>query len=515
MKKIINTIKNYKKTSIVIFLIVLFILFKIISGGDSKVETFVVKKGSIVKSVAVSGKVKPKSDVSLAFEKAGKVSSVGVSIGDKVYAGQTLISLDSGTYYADYLKAKANLLVEKARLDEIMVGSTKEEILLKETEVSNAETVLKNAENNLSNKLLDALTKSDDSIRNYVDQFFSNPKTSDPQISFNVNDNQLKNDINSSRVLIEKTLSEWSSGDFKPTSANITKTESALNTMKVFLDKVALAVNALTSSSSLSQTTIDSYKSSVSTARTNIATAISNLSTAEEKLNSAKASLLVAQRNLSITKSGPTNEEIKVQEAKILQYQAEVERTLSELSKFTLRSPISGVVTKQDGKLGQIVTAGSPIVSVISSNDYEIEANVSEVSIGNVVVGSTVSIKMDAFQNEGFPGTVAYIEPGETIVDGVVNFKTTVAISDDYSSYLKPGLTANLLIQTYRRDDVLIIPTYALINKDGKSFVNVKVDSKNIVEKEVEVDKNLYSNDGFVEARNGLKEGDVLVINKP
>jgi HlyD family secretion protein len=160
---------------------------------------------------------------------------------------------------------------------------------------------------------------------------------------------------------------------------------------------------------------------------------------------------------------------------------------LSELSKFTLRSPISGVVTKQDGKLGQIVTAGSPIVSVISSNDYEIEANVSEVSIGNVVVGSTVSIKMDAFQNEGFPGTVAYIEPGETIVDGVVNFKTTVAISDDYSSYLKPGLTANLLIQTYRRDDVLVIPTYALINKDGKSFVNVKVDSKNIVEKEVEV----------------------------
>jgi HlyD family secretion protein len=213
--------------------------------------------------------------------------------------------------------------------------------------------------------------------------------------------------------------------------------------------------------------------------------------------------------------SGPTNEEIKVQEAKILQYQAEVERTLSELSKFTLRSPISGVVTKQDGKLGQIVTAGSPIVSVISSNDYEIEANVSEVSIGNVVVGSTVSIKMDAFQNEGFPGTVAYIEPGETIVDGVVNFKTTVAISDDYSSYLKPGLTANLLIQTYRRDDVLVIPTYALINKDGKSFVNVKVDSKNIVEKEVEVDKNLYSNDGFVEARNGLKEGEVLIINKP
>jgi HlyD family secretion protein len=240
---------------------------------------------------------------------------------------------------------------------------------------------------------------------------------------------------------------------------------------------------------------------------------LTNLLTAEEKYNTAKGSLAVSERNLAVTKSGATEEQIKSQEARVLQYKAEEQKASSELNKLSLRSPINGVVTKQEAKLGETLTSGTLAVSVISDGSYQIEANVSEVSVGKVSIGNRVYITMDAFADKNFPGTVSYIEPAETLIDGVVNYKTIIDIDKDYFSYLKSGLTANLMIETYKKENVLVIPNYAVSKKDDKYFVNILV-SKKVVEKEIGIDTGLISNDGLVEVLWGLSEGDVVVINK-
>ncbi len=418
----------------------------------------------------------------MAFEVNGTVRSSSVSVGSRVVVGQVLVSLDQSALYADLLKAQANVASEEARLEELKKGSKPEDIAVSETEVANAKLTLEDAEKNLQNKVVDV-------VNNNIDQFFSNPKTTNPQFNLAVNDTQLKNNITNGRYVVESIIQSW-------TASNIDKN---LPEVVKLLDNVALAVNSQSSSSGVSQTTLDAYRASVSSAR-------STITTARETLNSSRSKLALAEKNLSLKKSGSTPEVIKAQEAKILQNQAQVESVQAQLNKMTLRSPQNGVVTKQDAKVGEIVTPGKVVVTVISDSDLEIESNVSEVSIGKVMVGNEVVITFDAFPGETFSGKVSYIEPGETIVDGVVNYKVTVAFSEKYPQ-IKSGLTSRLELITNEKKDVVSIPEYAVTKNETGSFVT-KLNGKETVQ--VPVSLGIRRQDGFVEVVSGLNVGDVV-----
>ncbi len=482
IQNIKNYIANHKKTSTVILLILAFVVYKVLAPTSSKTDQYVVEKMDVVQKVIVNGNTKAVRDSSLAFEVNGTVRSTSVSVGSRVVVGQALVSLDQSTLYADLLKAQANVASEQARLDELKNGSRPEDIAISETEVANAKVTLEDAERNLQNKVVDV-------VNNNVDQFFSNPKTSNPQLNLVVNDTQLKNNINTGRFLVEAVILNW-------TDENIDKN---LPQVISLLDNVALAVNSQTQSSGVSQTTVDAYRSSISSAR-------SALTTARETLNSSRSKLALAEKNLSLKKSGSTPEAVKAQEAKVLQNQAQVESVQAQLSKMTLRSPQNGVVTKQDAKVGEIVTPGKVVVSVISDSELEIESNVSEVSIGKVSVGNPVVITFDAFPGETFSGSVSYIEPGETIVDGVVNYKVTVAFSEKYQQ-VKSGLTSRLEIITAEKKEVIAVPEYAVTKNETGVFVT-KVSGKQT--SQVPVTLGIRGQDGFVEVVSGLNSGDLI-----
>jgi RND family efflux transporter MFP subunit len=485
MNKIQN-IKNYivthKKTSAVIFLVLAFIAYKILVPSASKTDQYTVKKSDIIQKVIVNGNTKAVRDSSLAFEVNGTVRSTSVVVGSRVVVGQALVSLDQSGVYADLLKAQANVASEQARLDELKSGTKPEDIAVSETEVANAKVTLEDAQKNLQNKVVDV-------VNNNIDQFFSNPKTANPQFNLVVSDTQLKNNIVNGRYTIESVIQTWTNADI----------DKNLPLVIALLDNVALAVNSQSSSSGLSQTTVDAYKASISSAR-------STLTTARETLNSSRSKLALAEKNLSLKKSGSTPEAIKSQEAKVLQNQAQVESVQAQLNKMTLRSPQNGVVTKQDAKVGEIVTPGKVVVNVISDNDLEIESNVSEVSIGKVAVGNPVVITFDAFPGETFSGKISYIEPGETIVDGVVNYKVTVAFSEKYSQ-IKSGLTSRLEIITSEKKDVVSIPEYAVTKNETGSFVT-KINGKET--SQVPVTLGIRGQDGFVEVLSGLNVGEVI-----
>lgn len=478
-----NYIMSHKIISIIVLVLVVGIIYNVVSGGGAKEETYVTKKGDVTQKVIVNGKTKAITDSNLAFEVNGTVRSASVSVGSRVVVGQTLVSLDQGVAYADLLRAKANLESERARLDELKRGTRPEEIAVSEIEVKNAKTKLDDAQKNLYNKVVDI-------VNNNIDQFFSNPKTSNPQFNLVTNDMQLKNSINLGRLKVEAMIVGWDN----------TKIDSYIPELTSLIDNVASVVNSQTSTSGLSQTTIDTYKASMSSAR-------SSYISAKETLNTAQSTLALAEQNLSLKKSGSAPEVIRAQEAKVLQNEASVASSEVQLSKMILRSPQNGVVTKQDAKVGEIVTPGKVVVSVISDSDLEIESNVSEVSIGKVSVGNPVVITFDAFPGEVFSGTVSYIEPGETLVDGVVNYKITVAFSEKYTQ-VKSGLTSKLEIITGEKKEVLTIPEYSLIKEENSSYV-MKVVGKEHVKTKVEL--GLRGQDGFVEVLSGLSEGDVIL----
>ena len=82
-----------------------------------------------------------------------------------------------------------------------------------------------------------------------------------------------------------------------------------------------------------------------------------------------------------------------------------------------------------------------------------------------------VSITFDAFLNEIFLGEVSFIEPGDVVIDGIVNYKVRVSLKN-FDPRIKSGLTANLKIETSKKENVVSIPMYVVIKEGDKNFVN-------------------------------------------
>ncbi len=478
---------SHKIISGLILLVVLFVGYKLFSGDSSSQETFVVKNAQVVQKVIVNGKTKPVHSVDLGFEINGTVSGVFVGIGSRVGVGQSLVSLDSGQLNAQYLKSEANLASENAKLDEIKKGTRPEELAVSETTYLNAKTSLSEAQQNLKDKVSDI-------IGNNVDQLFVNQHTATPQFNLAITDSQLKNDIVLGRTQMEVILKSW----------DLETGKNNLSQVSAFVDNVARAVNSITSGPNLSQTTLDGYKSSISSAKT-------TLITYRDALSSAESALALAEKNFSLKKSGSTPEAVASQVAKVMQAEADLQNSQAQLSKTVLRSPQYGVVTKKDVEVGETVTPGKIVLSVISDSNLELESNVSEISIGKVKIGNKVDISFDAFPGEVFKGTVAYVEPAETIVDGVVNYKVTVSFNEKYPQ-VKSGLTSKLDIITSETGDVVTVPQYAVLEENGQSFVNKK-DGGKFVKTQVTI--GLRGGDGLVEVVSGLSLGDVIEIVKP
>lgn len=511
-------IKNlFKKPIVIVAAVVLIIIVGYFSLSGSKAPTYnsiVVQRGSVLQEVSVTGRVKPAQSVDLAFEKGGKVAVINVAVGDIAVAGQTLMRLENGDLYAQLLGAQANLKSQTAQLAELKSGTRPEEIEIQKVKVANAELALGDAKTGLIDVLQDAYVKSDDAIRNKVDQFFNNPRTSSPTINFSANSSQIKYDLELGRLVMESTLVSWNSSLTNLTvnsdlSLYIRNAKNNLTQIKSFLDEASLSVNALTANSNLTQTTIDGWKAAVYTARTNIGTATANLSTSEESLNSAESDVTLAKNELVLDRAGTVPEQILAQEANVEKAQANVTDYSAQLAKSIIRSPINGIVTAQNTKVGEIVPTNTVVVSVISRTKFEMETNVAEADISKVEVGDFASVTLDAYGSDVFfDAKVTAIDPAETIIEGVATYKTTLQfISED--ARVKSGMTANIDINTAKLDNVLAIPQRAIISKDGDKSVQILI---NNTIKEVPVKIGLRGSDGKIEIIEGVKEGDTVVI---
>ncbi len=493
--------KKYILVLIGVVVAIFVLIFVFINNRTGSGNSFAVARGNLVEKVLVSGKTKALSSVNLGFEKAGKVAKANVEVGAKVKPGDILVELDTSELNASLLQAEANLDAENARLAEIARGSRPDEILAGEASVSSAKSSLSSALNDFQNALSSIYSKSDDVVRNQIDQLFSGGRTGSAQFTaggFN------SSSINSDRNTIESWLVDWQNEKPKVASGEIgfdtfvSMIKIRVNLIRSFLDNISFAV----ADKDLATRTI------ASGARTDFSAAVLSFLSYEEKYNTAKRALEKAGADYNVIKNGNTPEAIQGQRSKVAQMQAQVANVLAQIKNSKIISPIEGVVTLQDLKPGEIIAPNQTLVSVISNNSFEIEANISEINIGKINIGNKVKITFDAFTGVELSGTVSYVDPAETLVDGVVNYKVKIAFNADTIS-IKNGLTTNLEIETNNREGVLFIPQYFVTKKsDGKSYVMKIINGRSI---ETIINTGLLGSDGNVEVVSGLSLGDKVV----
>lgn len=473
--------------SVAVILVVWLIFFR---GGDENRQNIAVAvRKNLIQEVSVTGRVKPAQAADLAFERSGRISGVLIRAGEHVYIGQLLVQLDNSELIAQLDEAQANVKIQQAKLDELIRGSRPEEIEIQKAEVQEATQTL-------IDKTSDAFTKADDAVRNKADQLFSNARTQNAQFNYPISNSALEYEIESTRVNLEGVLNSW--------QTDVASVKSNLDKIKIYMDKVALAVSGLSVSTSLSQTTLDGYKSDISTARTNINTAINNVSAAE-------ADWIIQQKKLTLQESGTASEVVLAQRAQVEQVEAKFRNIQAQISKTLLRSPINGLVTKQDAEVGEIVAASEKITSVISDARLEIEVNVPEADVAKIAIGDLAKITLDAYGSDLiFGAKIITIEPAETIIEGVATYKTILQFVKD-DSRIKSGMTANIDIVTDQRENVIIIPQRYVITRNGDKIVRRLTGG--IIE-EVKIAIGLRGSDGNVEIISGLNEGDQVIFSE-
>ncbi len=149
--------------------IVVVLGFVFFGNGNGK-EVTKVSRMDIVQEVMAIGKVKPSQNVSLGFDKSGRISSVFADVGLEVSKGQVLASLESGDINADILKANATLEEEIIKLRELQ---------------NTAPASYADAYRNLENSLKEGFISADNAVRNRADQFFKNT-TSSPRFEVSI-----------------------------------------------------------------------------------------------------------------------------------------------------------------------------------------------------------------------------------------------------------------------------------------------------------------------------------------
>lgn len=181
----------------------------------------------------------------------------------------------------------------------------------------------------------------------------------------------------------------------------------------------------------------------------------------------------------------------------------------SSNKKTTLISPISGIVTVQNAKVGETIAAHAIVVSVISESQYEIEAQIVEADISNLNVGDKATFTLDTYgEDEIFKAEVIKIDPAAQLIEGVANYKVILKL-DDGEGRVNSGMTADIDIITAERENVIVLSQRAVIYKGGTKMVRI-LEKGNLI-KEVEVETGITGEGGLIEITSGVKEGDTIV----
>jgi RND family efflux transporter MFP subunit len=485
-------------------------------SADAQIEFVPVRQGPVIEEVNATGKVKAAQAVNLGLERGGKVVWTPKNVGEYVEPDTIIVQIANGDVVSELAQARASVQIQAAKLREIKSGTRPEALDISEVKVVNAEEDVHQAQINLLATLRNAYSSADDAIHNKVDPLYLQPRSSNPLLIFTpaeVPDSSLE----SGRIEVERRLnslkSEMRSATTTPgdVEALSTKVKQDLGEIKLFLDNISLTVNGLSSSMTISAAQLSEWKSDISQARTSLNTAITSIFSAEDKVKAARAEYSVNNKQLHLDKAGSVEEQIEAQNAELTQAQAHVAGIQADLAKTYIRSPISGIITKQDAKIGEIAPANTVLVSIISDSKFEIEVNVPEADIAKIKVGQKASVTLDAYGPEVvFTAVVVKVDPAETVIDNVPTYKTTLQF-DSTDQRIKSGMTANLDITGEAHLEALAVPQRAIVTRDGKRYIRLKTGESTTTD--IEVKTGLRGADGFVEITRGLKAGDIVAIN--
>ena len=153
---------------------------------------------------------------------------------------------------------------------------------------------------------------------------------------------------------------------------------------------------------------------------------------------------------------------------------------------ITLFAPLAGKIVKNDAVLGALVDQTTQLMTIIDPKTLWVDAQIYENDLAKVKIGQKVEVRVPAYPEEVFPGTVIYISD---VVDEQTRTIAVRAEVDNAAQRLKAGMFADVALLMMEDRDALVVPRDAVLEeglqqvvfvKSGESFVSRTVHTATI-----------------------------------
>ncbi|HLO61741.1 MAG TPA: efflux RND transporter periplasmic adaptor subunit, partial [Azonexus sp.] len=194
------------------------------------------------------------------------------------------------------------------------------------------------------------------------------------------------------------------------------------------------------------------------------------------------------------------NWDISDEQVKSLARTGEARRTL------TFRSPVNGVVIEKKAVQGMRFSAGDALYQVTDLSSVWAVADVFEQDIGWVKPGARAKVRINAYPDKVFEGTISYVYP--TLKTETRTIPVRVELPNP-GNLLKPGMFAQLELPTAAKGEVVTVPHSAVIDSGTRQIVLVQAGEGRFEPRDVKLGAR---SDERVEIRDGVREGEQVVV---
>ena len=253
---------------------------------------------------------------------------------------------------------------------------------------------------------------------------------------------------------------------------------------------------------------------------------------AQEDLNNAQKALAAAQAAPAMDADGtavPTDTSadasaVSSAQRNLASAQATLEQANAKAAERTVKAPSSGSIVELNAKVGATVaggvvmgegdtSGGKQCMQIADLSKMKVTVQVGEKDIAKIAVGQSANVTYPAFPDIVSQGTVTAIASVANADasyggSGSVTFNVDILIEAP-DSRLKPGMTAEVSVVTEQLEDVVMVPTMALMTEDGENYyVNLATDDEGKETRRVKVAVVTQNDNDAVVGKTQVKRDD-------
>lgn len=263
-----------------------------------------------------------------------------------------------------------------------------------------------------------------------------------------------------------------------------------------------------------------------------------NVAEAQRAVAAAQEDLASAQKAAAAAQAAPTTDTaaagaasnastdtsaVSAAQRSLASAQANLDQANAKAAGRTVTAPSSGSIVELNAKVGATVTGGmimgesdtsggKQCMQIADLSKMKVTVQVGEKDIAKIAVGQSANVTYPAFPDIVSQGTVTAIasvaNSDSNYSGGSVTFNVDILIEAP-DSRLKPGMTAEVSVVTEQLDDVVMVPTMALMTEDGENYyVNVATDAEGKETRRVKVTVVTQNDNEAVVGKTQVKRDD-------